>query len=321
MKNFGSLKCINYRGKKFALFSERMIIMTMKKLMAAAAAAVMTFSALPAAEVSAYTIEGYNETVTASEYAAFRSVEELAGHLEANDGSVTLYDPGSGEFFAIEGVESLWFPAGFSDKADSVNQIIFTEEYTSVNFVLPYSEYTLYAYSSDTAGKIVYDSTKSGGEKKKVNGRTVWRNTMGFVTSYCWKQAGTYFLMDVTGSGSFSDCTAEEYIIPEYTSEGLKNIGGKLYYVHADGSYYVGWKTLNGKKYFFGMDGAALTKSAIVGNVRYTFGADGVCTGVYTGWVLKEGYKYYYKNGRYVTGVNKISGKTYTFNENGILMY
>lgn len=295
-----------------------MKFMKMSKIIAAAAAAVMTVSAMPCAGASAYTIEGYYDTVSSK--ATFYSINELSGHLKAN-GGVMLHDPGSCEFLALEGVESLWFPAGFSDKADSVNEIVFTEEYTSVNFALPYSEYTLYAYSSSTAGKMIYDSIKSDGEKQKVNGRTVWRDTECFTDSYCWKQAGTYFVMDVTGGGSFSDCIAEEYIIPEFASEGLRNIGGELYYVQSDGSWYVGWKTVNGSKYFFGMDGVALTNNAIIGNVRYTFGEDGVCTGLYTGWLRKDGFKYYYKNGRYVTGVNKISGKNYTFDDRGILLY
>ncbi len=293
--------------------------MKMSKIIAAAAAAVMTASVLPAADISAYIIEGIYET--SSSGTEFGSVEELAGHLKENDGSVMLHDPGSCEYLVLEGVESLWFPARFSDKADSVNKIVFTEDFTSVKFLLPYSEYTLYAYGSSTAGKMVYDSVKSGGEKQKVNGRTVYRSTDNFVSSYCWKQAGTYFLMTVTGGGSFSDCTAEEYIIPEYLEEGIKNIGGSLYYVQSDGSWYVGWKTVNGRKYFFGMDGAALTKNTIIGNVRYTFDPSGICTGVYTGWVIKNGCRYYYKNGRYVTGVNEISGKTYTFDGNGVLLY
>ncbi len=297
-----------------------MIFMKMSKIIAAASAAVMTVLAVPAAEASAYTIEGYYETIPSAQ-TEFGSVSELAVYLDENGGGVSISEPNSCEVLELMDVDSLWFPVGFSDKADSVTKIVFTEDSTSVEFTLPYSSYTLCAYRSSVAGKYVYDSIKAWGDKQKVDGRTVCRRTDGFVTEYCWKQAGKYFLMSVTGGGSFSDCIAEEYLIPEYNGEGLRNIGGKLYYVQSDGSWYVGWKTVNGRKYFFGMDGAALTKNTIVGNVRYTFDPSGVCTGTYTGWVTKEGYRYYYKKGRYVTGINTISGKTYTFNDYGVLMY
>lgn len=282
----------------------------------------MAVSVIPAAEVSAYTIEGYYETPSPT--AAFTSVNELAQHLRSNGGSVTVRDPYTDEFFAFEDVESIWVPEGFSDYVDSITNISFSDAYSSVTFCFSNSVYTLYSYNSQTAGKARYDRIKSSKDMKKVNGRTVYRDRDYDYTGgdYCWKQGGRYFLLDVSGSyDSFSFCNAEEYMIPEYSSEGLRNIYGRLYYVQSDGSYYVGWKNIGTRKYFFGMDGAALTRNTVVGNVRYIFADNGVCGGRYTGWVRKDGYRYYYKNGTYVTGVNKISGKTYTFNDNGIFLY
>lgn len=296
--------------------------MKTSKILAAMAASVMAVSVIPAAEASAYTIEGYYETPSPT--ASFASVNELAEHLRTHSGSVTVRDPYTDEYLAFEDVESVWVPEGFSDYIDSITNISFSDTYSSVTFSFSSSVYTLYAYNSQTAGKARYDRIKSGKDTKKVNGRTVYRDK-GYNYNggdYCWKQGGKYFLLEAAGSyDSFSFCSAEEYMLPEYSSEGLRSIYGKLYYVQSDGSYYVGWKTIGSQKYFFGMDGAALTQNTVVGNVRYVFAENGVCGGKYTGWVRKDGYRYYYKNGMYVTGVNKISGKTYTFNDNGILLY
>ncbi len=296
-----------------------MIFMKFKKLIAAAAAAVMTVSAFTAVNASAnFQPKGFEEL-------SFDSVDSLAEYLYENDGDVTYsalqYLTGSD---TMENVESIWIPAGFSDYTDSITQINFGIDNISVEFRIGDGTYRMYSYFDSNSGKAQYNTAKKDGDYKKVNGRSVYRKDITpWEECYCWKQSGTYFVLRTAcgGADCYSLCSAEEYMIPEYIKEGLRYIYGSLYYVQSDGSYYVGWKTLNGKKYFFGMDGAALTKNTIVGNVRYKFSADGTCTGRYTGWLLMDGYKYYYKNGRYVTGVNKISGKTYTFSDSGILIY
>lgn len=298
-----------------------MVFMKMKKLLAAMAAAVMSVSVLPAAEICAYSQYAGVLSVQ-GDMTCFDSIDNLSWYLYENDGGVTVSDIYSDESVFLENVESLWMPSGFSDYTDSIARIGFTAEYDTVLFEMGSTVYEFFRFRDDTVGRERYNAVRKNGDSKKVNGRTVYRKYTNSGDVYSWKQSGRYFVLTVNGGyESYALCTAEEYVIPEYTQEGLRNIGGSLYYVQSDGSWYVGWKTINGKKYFFGMDGAALTKNTIVGNVRYTFNSRGECTGTYTGWLLRNGYKYYYKNGRYVTGVNNISGKTYTFSDNGILIY
>ncbi len=290
----------------------------MKKIAAFASAVIMAVSVLPAAEVCA------EYSVSSVGTISFGSVDDLAEYIYENGGNVR-YDAltflmGTDTMY---NVESIRVPAGFSEYTDYITEICFNFDNISVEFVFGDVTYRLHSYFYSEAGEDQYKSLKKSGEYKKVNGRTVYRKDVTpWDECYSWKQGGVYYVLRVTGSDNdYSLCSAEEYILPEYVKEGIRNIRGRLYYVQRDGSYYVGWKTVNGKKYFFGMDGAALTKNTVVGNVRYTFDINGVCTGKYTGWVTKNGYRYYYKNGRYVTGINKISGKIYNFNENGILMY
>lgn len=281
--------------------------MKKNKILAVMAAAVMAVSAavMPA---SAYTIE-YGEDA----YAEFSSMDELAGYFSEHQRIVfTRFD-----LMTEYTGETLWMPEDLTDYESSISSIYVCANYISVTFTFANGSITLYDYGSNVYGKSFYESLKNNGAKQKVNGRAVY--CLG--EKYCWKQGGRYFVLIAGGNLSgLSYCSAEEYILPEYAPEGISYIGGKKYYVQSDGSYYVGWKTIDGKKYFFGMDGAAITQNMIIGNVRYTFEPSGVCTGTYTGWLDMEGHRYYCKNGRFVTGVNKISGKTYTFSSEGRLI-
>lgn len=288
--------------------------MKKNRFLAAIAAAVMAVSAVPA--MTAVPASAIRTDGSCSAYADFSTVNELNEHISKHGGNVTARDPWTDESFTYEDVQSIWVPAGFSQYESSISNIRFCDDYISVSFSFSNGYYTLYFYGIGTTGKSIYNSMKTSPDKQKVDGRTVYRSG----ANYCWKQSGSYFMLTSSGGNVFSYCSAEEYLLPEYTQEGISYIGGKKYYVQSDGSYYVGWKTINGNKYFFGMDGAALTQNTIIGNVRYVFEPSGVCTGTYTGWLDKDGFRYYCKNGRFVTGVNKISGKTYTFSSEGILL-
>ena len=287
--------------------------MKKNKILAAIAAAVMAVSAVPS--MAAVTASAIVSPSSSSAYVEFSSLSDLNDHISKHGGNVNARDPWTDMQVAFEDIQSIWIPAGFSQYDGSIDNILFCEEYVSVRFSFSNGSYTLYAFGNSTAGKNQYNGMKTSPDKQKVDGRTVYRSG----SYYCWKQSGSYFML-VSNANSFSYCSAEEYILPEYAAEGISYIDGKKYYVQSDGSYYVGWKTINGSKYFFGMDGAAITQNMIIGNVRYTFDASGVCTGTYTGWLDMEGFRYYCKNGRFVTGVYKISGKTYTFSSKGILL-
>ncbi len=133
-----------------------------------------------------------------------------------------------------------------------------------------------------------------------------------------------------------------EMIVAYGSADGkLTKIKGKIYLMNDNGEYAVGWQTVDGNKYYFRQDGSAVVKNTVINGIRYKFGKDGICKGKYSGWVKKSGKYYYYKNGEmkkncwlkvkgkntyYLTsdgsravGNIEISGKTYTFDENGKL--
>ncbi|MCM1009105.1 MAG: hypothetical protein NC485_14550 [Ruminococcus flavefaciens] len=133
-----------------------------------------------------------------------------------------------------------------------------------------------------------------------------------------------------------------EMIVAYGSADGkLTKIKGKIYLMNDNGEYAVGWQTVDGNRYYFHQDGSAVVKNTVINGTRYKFGKDGICKGKYSGWVKKSGKYYYYKNGEmkkncwlkikgkntyYLTsdgsravGSIEISGKTYTFDENGKL--
>lgn len=106
-------------------------------------------------------------------------------------------------------------------------------------------------------------------------------------------------------------------------------------------SFHSGWNSVGEKEYYVKKDGTLATGSITIGNVRYQFDKDGVCQGRYTGytrskkgrrywkdgilvrnfWIQKNGKRKYYagEDGYFLTGTQEIKGKTYRFDENGVL--
>ena len=119
---------------------------------------------------------------------------------------------------------------------------------------------------------------------------------------------------------------------------GWQTIGGKKYYFHTNGVLLTGWQNIKNSKgvaykYYLGTDGAMRTGWQSIKNskgvaYKYYFGTNGVMR---TGWqTIKNSkgvaYKYYFHtNGIMLTGLQKIkaaNGKTYTyyFGTNGVMV-
>ena len=94
--------------------------------------------------------------------------------------------------------------------------------------------------------------------------------------------------------------------------------GGFAYYV--DGNPLTGIQMVDGYYYNFGENGVNVGQTKYTGIVivdgMTCYSSFGVLT---TGWQVVNN-DYYYFNPEMVTGVNKIEGKTYTFDENGVLI-
>ena len=140
-----------------------------------------------------------------------------------------------------------------------------------------------------------------------------------------------------------------------YTSEkgspvrrSFKEIDGKSYYFHADGTMAKGgWvrteqssynnytmyakangelltgdQTINGKKYHFDPSGIMCTGITTIDGEPRLYGPDGVYIGLAKGdgWNEIDGKWYYLQNGYALTGSNRTIGKyTYCFNSSGML--
>ena len=126
------------------------------------------------------------------------------------------------------------------------------------------------------------------------------------------------------------------------TNYRITNFGEKIklktkYYLKSDGSCTTGWKKIGKKYYFFDSDGKmaeSTTKKSKDGEKLYLVGADGARITKQGWYELKctyfnsyYGEKYIYKQWFYVnkdkqaqTGIKKIKGKKYLFDDSGALM-
>ena len=109
------------------------------------------------------------------------------------------------------------------------------------------------------------------------------------------------------------------------------------YYLKSDGACTIGWKKIKGKYYYFDTDGKLLTATSVKstdGTKLYLVGNDGARI-TKKGWyqvkykyfrsseskVYTEKCWYFVKTDKTVaTGVKKIGGKKYLFNDDGILV-
>ena len=107
---------------------------------------------------------------------------------------------------------------------------------------------------------------------------------------------------------------------------GKKTFDGKLYWFNKKGQAYKGLtKMSNGDIYYFSKKtktlGQAMTGWVKKDGKKYYFQTSGKNKyKAAKGWMKIKGEKYYfYSDGTMATGKVKISGKTYTFDKNGIL--
>jgi len=154
------------------------------------------------------------------------------------------------------------------------------------------------------------------------------------------EEAEGYYLLDASGvrvDGKKGWVT----IKTQYTSNGDKYKASVKYYLKSDGTVYRdGWKKISGKYYYFGYSGAMVKNETggtydydISGYRYYLAGSDGAritkkgwhkvsyVSYDYTGQKTTTKVWYYLKsNGEAVTGLKKISGKTYVFDSRGALV-
>lgn len=118
----------------------------------------------------------------------------------------------------------------------------------------------------------------------------------------------------------------KKYYLDETTgvlfTNGIFKVGKKTYYATEDGSLKKGWRNVDGKRYYFTLTGT-YTGWKEIKSKWYYFDEDG---SIKTGWLTYNGNKYYLSKtkgsqGVMLTGVQTISGKTYYFNDTGVMEY
>lgn len=304
-------------------------------------------TAFPVTEITAFAAEdlfSFNDELAAIKFDSYENFQKYVTSSDSDfeaDGN----EPEVAEY--LRSIDGIFIPNGIS--TDDINGILITPSYIELSFVHDGVKMQFSFYYDEVGGKMTYDNSKSGrGNGTMQSGDIIYYTAPYFgdyETYYVWQQDGNYFQLRISGNHGdkyLSMCNAVMNGFDDAARSGdLQKIGGKIYYVYPDGSYAKGWLTVDGNKYYFRSSGAAVTKNTVIEGIRYKFNSDGVCTGKYSGWVKKSGKYYYYKNGEmkkncwiksggkrtyYLTedgsravGTIKISGKNYTFDENGKL--
>ena len=93
---------------------------------------------------------------------------------------------------------------------------------------------------------------------------------------------------------------------------GWINMGGYTYYAGSDGALYTGWKKMNKKWFYFFRGGDMATGREVINGELYYFGSDGVM--VSESWIKDDNKTYYFTaSGKAAKGWTKISGSWYYF--------
>lgn len=146
---------------------------------------------------------------------------------------------------------------------------------------------------------------------------------------------GKYYFFDPATSGLITNKWIDTYSFYS-VMDGYHN----YVYAGSDGALYTGWKTIDGKTYYFGDDNSrpSLKTGFIrVNNERFFLGEDGVLR---NGWFVEDGERFYAgskgvlvenewkiiggktyfftNGGAAATGLRKISGVLYNFDDNGV---
>ena len=148
---------------------------------------------------------------------------------------------------------------------------------------------------------------------QKINGK--WYYFDEFYYNMC-----TYPIID---NGILYDIKSDGTYLGAVTGKNQwkQTSDGSWYYFKEDGSFAQDEKkVINGATYYFWSNGVMASDCIIYDeetDERIYINASGIEENNLNGWQKIEGNWYYYKNGVYVTGLQKIGGKEYYFNSSG----
>ena len=184
---------------------------------------------------------------------------------------------------------------------------------------------------------------------KRINGRKYLFDPVDghMHTGWEWvsEKSAWYYLSPQTGyllEGWLDYNGRKYYLAPTdfYAKTGWQKIDGKWYFFDKkNADMKTGWLTDGGKTYYLGTNGIMVTGTQNIDGKTYTFGAGGALVGQapasgsgtstsgtsassnVTGWKKINGSWKYLLNGKYLTNCfRNINGKTYCFDENGIML-
>ena len=196
-------------------------------------------------------------------------------------------------------------------------------KYTDGSYATGYINIGGYYYYFDDEGIMQTGYQKINGKPYKFYMDPGYGYSEGWTTIkdgdkvYCWGN-GKLATGRVAIKGKIYTFDEDGVLLDKYDKWENSEKGKK--YKYADGSYAIGYVNIGGYYYYFNDDGVMQTGYQKINGKPYKFYID-PGYGYSAGWTtIKDGDKAYcLGNGRLVTGKVAIDGKTYTFDEEGIL--
>ena len=127
-----------------------------------------------------------------------------------------------------------------------------------------------------------------------------------------------YFMPDGhmwTGWGSFGN-RRHYFATNGRMLTGWQTIDEKTYYFMPDGVMWRGWGSFGSTRYYFDNNGVMAVGQRVINGTTYIFSARGILQET-NGWRIAGEKKYYYRNGKTVTGWQTIEGNRYYFMPDG----
>lgn len=186
-------------------------------------------------------------------------------------------------------------PEAFSDKTDSISEIIITLTYCKTTFDTEdgKTEFCHYFASDNSKSCYEFGLYAEGRQKETIGKSEVYSLDVPDMSYFTYN--GCYFSVTNSNPVTEEDVT----VVKLYTDSHLQEKNGSLYYINDNGKQAKGWKTVGGNRYYFKKNGKAVQSSTYKADgIMYKFNANGVCTGKYTGYIKKkDGSRIYYENG------------------------
>lgn len=240
---------------------------------------------------------------SATSFESFDDYVKYSGEASKNIGLGDIYPMN----YYFENYDYIYVPAFLKDKTDDILCIFISPRFCRVTYQVGDKTLDTYHYFKSDNSKSCEDCQEAfDNNDKTAVGNIAYYKNKGFgnksetyidgISYSCHFDKSFFEFSADFGLENMGDTP----FVKVYVNEHMQEKDGKLYYMNDNNKPQSGWKTINGHKYYFRSSDktAVCGKKAKIGGIVYSFNANGICKGKFTGYLMQNGSKVYYKNGK-----------------------